>query len=378
MATRRNMKSRIRATVVGIGLLAGLLAGAPAASAATCGDVLVANTTLTSNLTCSGTAFVIDADGIVLDLNGFTLTGDGTGSGVEQTGARGGFAIRNGRIQNFEWGVRLTGTVGGPTFAIVEDLRIRNNTDAGIRLEGAREVIVQRVRVSGSGTPAFSTGEGLDIIGGISNRVFDSVFFNNLQNGVRLNMAAETIVIDNTMRDNAVAGIDYADAVDSFARGNRIVRNDVGLFLSNSSGHNVETNKIRKNATGVLVTNPPAGLSYLNNFTDNSFARNGTGMLFEDPGTFDTTIIANRINWNTGSGIVVVAGKVFIEDNRASRNGASGMALIGGSQEVVANRTVNNIDWGIFVGAGSTTSGSANFSNLNGAGNCNQPGLCFP
>ena len=372
------MTNRIRATLVAVGLLAGLLTGAPAASAATCGDVLVANTTLTSNLACSGTAFVIGAGGIVLDLNGYTLTGDGTGSGVEQTGAIGGFTIRNGRIQNFEWGVNLNGTVGGPAFATIEDLRIRDNTDAGIRLESAREVIVQRVRVSGNGTPANATGEGLDIIGGISNRVLDSVFFKNLQNGIRLNMAEETTVIGNTMRDNAVAGIDYADAVDSLARDNRIVRNDVGVCFSNSSGHNVETNKIRYNGAGVLVTNPPAGVSRLNNFSDNSIARNGVGMLFEDPGTFDTDVVANRINWNSGSGVVVIDGKVVIEDNRAARNGGSGMALLGGTQEVTANTTVNNTGWGIFVGAGSTTLGSGNFSNLNGAGNCNQPGLCFP
>ncbi len=372
------MKNRIRATVVGLGLLAGMLAGAPAASAATCGDVLVVNTTLTSDLTCSGTALVIGAGGIALDLNGYTLTGDGTGSGVEQTGGFGGFTIRNGRIQNFEWGVNLNGTVGGATFATVEDLRIRNNADAGIRLEVVREVIVQRVRVSGNGTPANATGEGLDIIGGISNRVLDSVFFKNLQNGIRVNTAEETTIIGNTMRDNAVAGLDYADAADSLARGNRIVRNAVGVFFSNSSGHTAESNKIRANGTGVLVTNPPAGLSRLNGFTDNSIVRNNTGMVFEDPGTFDTSVVANRVNRNTGSGIVVIAGKVVIEDNRAARNGASGMELVGGTQEVNANTTVNNVDWGIFVGAGSATFGSGNFSDFNGTGNCNQPGLCFP
>lgn len=372
------MKNRIRATFVGLGLLTSMLAGMPAASAASCGDVLVANTILTGNLTCTGTAFEIGAPGILLDLNGFTLTGDGTGSGVAQTGAFGGFTIRNGRIQNFEWGVNLNSTVGGPAFATVEDLVIRKNTDAGVRLEAAREVIVQRVRVSRNGTPANSTGEGLDIIGGISNRVLDSVFFANLQNGVRLNMAEETLVVGNVMRDNAVAGIDYADAVDALARGNRIVRNDVGVFLSNSSGHMIESNKIRNNSIGVLVTNPPAGRSRLLEFSDNAIVRNGTGMLFEDPNTIDASAVANRINRNLGAGVLFLAGKAIFEDNTASRNGTSGMALLGGTQDVTANNLVANADWGIFVGVGSVTFGSGNLALLNAAGNCNQPGLCFP
>lgn len=355
--------------------MGGLLAGVPAASALACGDTLMADTTLTGSLSCSGTAFVIGADGIVIDLGGNTITGDGTGSGMFDGSGHSGFTIRNGRIQNFEFGVYLVGPATGVAFRTIEDLRIRNNTDAGIRLEDAREVIVQRVRVSGNGTPAKSTGEGLDIIRSLSLQVRDSVFFNNLQNGVRLNQGEEVVLIGNVMRDNAVAGIDYAGAVDSFAKDNRIVRNSAGAFFSDSSGHTLVTNSIRHNGVGVIVTNPPAGLSRLNRFEGNTFARNGAGMVFEDPATNDTTVVANLIRRSGGDGVRVLDGKIVFEDNRAARNGGSGLALLGGVQDVNGNVAVNNSGWGIFVG-GATVTGASNVAAGNGAGNCNQPGLC--
>lgn len=369
------MTRKIRTLVLGVSLLASMLAGAPAASALSCGDTLTTSTTLTGNLSCSGTALVIGADGIILDLGGFTISGDGTGSGVFDGAGHGGFTVRNGRILNFEFGVYLIGPSTGVAFRTIEDLRIRSNTDAGIRLEDAREVIVQRVRVSRNGTPANSTGEGLDIIRSLSLQVRDSVFFKNSQNGVRLSVGEEVVLIGNVMRDNAVAGIDYANAVDSFARDNRIVRNEAGVFLSDSSGHTLVTNSIRRNTIGVIVANPPVGRSRLNRFEGNGISRNGEGMKFEDPATNDTMVVANVIKRNVADGIRLLEGKIVLEDNRAVANGGSGVALLGGTQDVNGNVAVNNVGWGIFV-SGATVTGASNVASGNGAGNCNQPGLC--
>ncbi|MCP3973521.1 MAG: hypothetical protein GY720_03395 [bacterium] len=369
------MTRRIRTLVLGIALLASMLAGAPAASALSCGDTVTTNTTLAGNLSCSGTALVIGADGIIIDLGGFSISGDGTGSGIFDGAGHSGFTVRNGRIRNFEFGVYLVGPATGVAFRTIEDLRIRDNTDAGIRLENAREVIVQRVRVWRNGTAANSTGEGLDIIGSLSLQVRDSVFFNNLQNGVRVNQGEEVILIGNVMRDNAVAGIDYANATDSFAKDNRIVRNQAGVFFSDSSGHTLVTNSIRHNTVGVIVTNPPAGISRLNRFEGNGISRNGEGMLFEDPATNDTIVVGNTIRRNGADGIRVLDGKVVFEDNRAAANGGSGLALLGGVQDVNGNVAVSNVGWGIFVGA-ATVTGASNVATGNGAGDCNQPGLC--
>ncbi|MEM3399458.1 MAG: right-handed parallel beta-helix repeat-containing protein [Candidatus Micrarchaeia archaeon] len=49
---------------------------------AECGDIITENTTLAEDLTCSGTALTVGADDVVLDCNGHTIIGDGTGYGV--------------------------------------------------------------------------------------------------------------------------------------------------------------------------------------------------------------------------------------------------------------------------------------------------------
>src|SRR4051812_40194218 len=66
-------------------MVAGVLPGcvmagpAEASSAPACGDTIVANTTLHADvLNCEATGLVIGADGITLDLNGRTVSGNGS------------------------------------------------------------------------------------------------------------------------------------------------------------------------------------------------------------------------------------------------------------------------------------------------------------
>ena len=76
--------------------------GAQQALALSCGDTLTSDTTLTANLACSGTALVVGADGITIDLNGYTISGDGTGLGIDNTGGYDNVTIKNGTITGFQ------------------------------------------------------------------------------------------------------------------------------------------------------------------------------------------------------------------------------------------------------------------------------------
>ncbi|MEK6874531.1 MAG: hypothetical protein AABX52_02155 [Nanoarchaeota archaeon] len=51
-----------------------------------CGTTLTSNVTLTSNLSASGNCYQINANNVVLDCNGFSITGNGTGIGVNASG----------------------------------------------------------------------------------------------------------------------------------------------------------------------------------------------------------------------------------------------------------------------------------------------------
>jgi hypothetical protein len=62
--------------IAAVGFIA-LSPGNAFAAPVSCGDTIVANTTLHADLVnCSGIGLVIGADGITLDLNGHTITGN--------------------------------------------------------------------------------------------------------------------------------------------------------------------------------------------------------------------------------------------------------------------------------------------------------------
>lgn len=82
---------------------------------------------------------VVTADNVTLDLNGYSVTGAGTCSGVLAqltcTGTKVGIAaqkrnltVRNGRVAGFAWGVAL------PFGGLAEDLAIEYNSTAGLAI----------------------------------------------------------------------------------------------------------------------------------------------------------------------------------------------------------------------------------------------------
>jgi hypothetical protein len=108
---------------------------------------------LVRNLTARGTCLFIAADFVTLDLNGWTITGDGTGTGIRTDPPisvedlevpedledfefpreepleplRSGLVVRNGTVAGFEVGVNLAATD-----SIVEGVRAIGNTRIGI------------------------------------------------------------------------------------------------------------------------------------------------------------------------------------------------------------------------------------------------------
>ena len=69
-----------------------------------CGATILADLRLDYDLACPGNGFIVGADGITIDLNGHTISGSGTGAGVNVTG-RTNISIVGGTIRNFLAGV---------------------------------------------------------------------------------------------------------------------------------------------------------------------------------------------------------------------------------------------------------------------------------
>ncbi len=113
-----------------------------------CGDTITADTTLGQDLACpagAGSAIVIGASNVTLDLGGHTLSGHTPGIGVLAVGQE-GLVIRNGAIEGFQDGV----FVAGSRRVTVEKLAVRNLESSdpgqlirGVTFDGSHHVVVR-------------------------------------------------------------------------------------------------------------------------------------------------------------------------------------------------------------------------------------------
>jgi hypothetical protein len=80
-----------------------------------CGPITASGSyQLVNNLVTPGHCLVVAVatSNVTIDLNGFTISGDGTGSGIRGQDVIEGFTIRNGTIKNFTTGLNMYGNTG--------------------------------------------------------------------------------------------------------------------------------------------------------------------------------------------------------------------------------------------------------------------------
>src|SRR5437899_6709268 len=82
---------------------------------------------LTRNLTATGSCLTIQANFVTLDLGGFVITGNGTGSGIAATPIQ-AITVRNGTVTNFSIGVNFKSAHD----ATIERLRVIGNSSGGL------------------------------------------------------------------------------------------------------------------------------------------------------------------------------------------------------------------------------------------------------
>lgn len=300
------MGGRVRILSATAVVLAASLSGAGPARAAgpSCGDVVIADTTLTADLSCAGNGLFVTAPGVTLDLNGHTITGPGLAFERLDTAVivvAAGVTVRDGTIRDVVFGVS--------TFAPTTHL-------TGLRL--------------------------LDVEVGATLRSDGNRFRGNLvaeaATGVR--MEGDTNVTEGNAFHRTGLGV-FARGADNRVEGNSIVGSghDVGVFVSAFS----QRTKVSGNrASGHLEA---SGI----------FSR-GDG----------TEVTGNQVFGNL-DGITVsrgtVAGNVAFANGRDGIATAAG--LFGGSVVVTANTAGRNGQLGI-RGDAATVDGGGNRASGNG------------
>lgn len=152
---------------------------------------------LLRNLTATGDCLVLEVDDVTIDLDGHTITGDGTGNGIwDGDAARQNITIRNGVITNFSTGINLSDVGETPSSrSVVERIRAVQNTFAGIR-PGSNSIVKDCI-VSDNGNHGIFAREGSLITGNVVN--------NNNNTGILV--ICPSNLIGNTATGNGVNNI---------------------------------------------------------------------------------------------------------------------------------------------------------------------------
>jgi hypothetical protein len=142
---------------------------------------------LTGNLSGSATVLTIAADGVTIDLNGFTIRSSGSAStAVVINGSHNNVTIRNGNVVGGSVGI---GTAGAIADTLIEDVRVSNAKIGGIIIgsAGSRGCIIRRCKVNSTGVTTAAADGSLGVSGlgisGHSCRVEDCTVSRLFYNG---------------------------------------------------------------------------------------------------------------------------------------------------------------------------------------------------
>src|SRR5947208_3131809 len=195
---------------------------------AKCNTQLTTDFVLANDLTCTGDAFVIHVDNVVLDLNGTTLTGPGMGPqtwpnpqldsvGV-RVGGHTGVTVRNGKIDSFSTGIYfvdmtrsniedVTSTrnrygfyIHASTGITIKDSSVQANI-YGLHLQDSSNNVVQHNDLNRQSYNSPG-GYGIYLYRSDGNKIFENDIDTNVNWGIWFSEAKGNTIFHNNVKDN--------------------------------------------------------------------------------------------------------------------------------------------------------------------------------
>jgi parallel beta-helix repeat protein len=213
---------------------------APISTSLSCGQVIKQSVKLTANLDCKTDGIIVGADGITIDLNGFTLSGPG-----EKSSKVGIMFADNDEV-----------TVQGPG-TITE-------FQAGALFSGGEDNKISRVTFTGNEIAVFETGSK-------NVAIEDNLMFEN-SIGVAAHSSSGSKLTTNLFKANDLAGVTLVNSAANELSMNTIQGSVNGIFLDGqSTENNVNSNNVLQNR-GVDLNNGNGLPTNINNnvFSDNN------------------------------------------------------------------------------------------------------------
>jgi hypothetical protein len=183
---------------------------------------------------------VIQSSGVTIDLNGFNVFGNGTGTGILASVPVEGVTVRNGGVKGFAVGISLGGTGN-----VVEKVHLTDNTDTGMFLGASG--LVDHVVAQGNRSHG--------IVMGTAATIRNSTMRANGNNpsSVGLSVGAGSTVTGNTIWASIGTGL-FA-SLGSTVIGNTVFDSNPGAGMNILCPGNVQNNTVTGNTTGNVFLN---------------------------------------------------------------------------------------------------------------------------
>jgi hypothetical protein len=286
------------------------------------------NFVLTKNLTASGDCLTLTSSNINIDMNGHSISGDGTGNGIVGNNLK-SIVINDGTIKHFATGIKLTISsaccIGSET---IQNMNVSNNTSGGILIDGCCNTFANITANSNGGiglrnNDCCSTvtnvvtngngGDGMHLIDccyvvehstangnggdgiftdGCCSAVNDTLASNNHADGLDVEGCCSTVVSDVTS-GNGNDGVFFSGCCGD-NRGNNIA---VNSKANGNAANGFEFTDLRNSITNVVANkNTAHGVFMTCPATETGIAAKGNGSsnLDEDTSSGACTAINNK------------------------------------------------------------------------------------
>jgi len=255
------------------------------------------------------TPIAITADGVTLDLNGFSVRANAGADLISIRGAAGsllGVTIRNGRLTGGFAGIYADSAA--PKRIRLENLVIEGSSENGILITNAGEVTIRNCDVRGS------ADNGIFVLG--------------------VSAAFAGHFTDNEISQTQLGGLELYGLSSGIVEGNRI--SETGLGGLSTSGLEIDADP-SWNAGGVRISRN----------TIVGHAGTGYGM-FVSANIESAIVRENVIRGSTsGGGLRILVPAALVMDNSITGNAGTGLALGGSHSLVDLNHLSGNGDYGL-------------------------------
>jgi cysteine-rich repeat protein/parallel beta-helix repeat protein len=291
-----------------------------------CGNIS-SSISLNSNVNVNGSCFIIKANNLTINFNGYTLTGNGMGIGINVTDYQ-GIKVIGAQISNFSTAIHLENTTS-TNYHNITNATLSSST-TGISITDVNNAYIYFNTI-------HTNNLGLSISGSYNNTIYN----NNFTNTVNL--------------DESSGGNYWNVSYNCSATNNSIVNSECsgGNYWHNYLGRDTGGGTYPYNDTndGIGDTNIPysTGMNssgdYLPLTLDDGSVSDSSCLTITT-----STILSNDISCNTGDGITISGNDLTLDCNNNNINGGglgAGISIDGKSNVIIKRCNVTNFYYGI-------------------------------